>query len=92
MTEDDFRRDAAAKGYAEPVEKTWDAGQLNSGHTHEHTLYLRIATGTMILGIETDAGLVTTSLTPGGTIDVPADCHHSEQAGPEGVTFLVASK
>lgn len=92
MTEDEFRANATERRFSQPIRKTWESGRLNDGHIHESALYLRIETGVMVLGLETASGTITTTLTTGGTIIVPAGCHHFEQAGPNGVTFLVASK
>ena len=92
MTEEDYRKDAAVKGYAEPVDKTWDATHSNELHTHEQSAYLLIKAGTATLGVDTTAGLVSTTLEPGSTIEVPAGCRHFEQAGATAVQFLVATK
>ena len=92
MTEDHYRRDLAAKGYADPVEKTWEAGLFNDTHDHAQALYLRIATDEMTLEVEGENGSRKVTIGPGETIEVPGGCRHSERAGPQGVTFLVASR
>ena len=92
MTENDYRTNAAARGYSKPIAKTWDAGHSNELHTHDQTAYLLITEGTATLGISTAAGLVSTNLEAGSTIEVPAGCHHFERAEEAPVTFLVATK
>lgn len=92
MHENDYRADAASKGYGEPVAKSWAAGHSNELHTHDQSAYLLILEGTATLGIDTAAGLVSTSLQAGSTIEVPAGCRHFEQAGCLPVKFLAAKK
>lgn len=92
MNENEYRGDAAAKGYGEPITKTWDASHSNDLHTHEKSAYLLIQEGNATLGVETAAGLVSTTLAAGSAIEVPAGCRHFEQSGGAPVTFLVASK
>ena len=92
MTEDEYRRDALAKGYIEPIQKTWDTDHSNELHTHEQSAYLLIKEGTVTLGVDTSAGVVSTTLEPGSTIEVPAGCRHFEHAGGAVVHFLVATK
>lgn len=92
MTENDYRSDAAARGYEEPVLKTWNSGHSTDIHTHEKSAYLLIKDGTATLGVETAAGMVSTTLAAGSTIEVPAGCQHFEQATDVAVQFLVATK
>jgi quercetin dioxygenase-like cupin family protein len=92
MHETDFRTDAANKGYGEPVAKSWAAGHSNELHTHDRSAYLLITEGTATLGIDTAAGLVSTKLEPGSTIEVPAGCRHFERASDIPVKFLAATK
>ena len=92
MTENDYRADALAKGFWEPVAKSWSAGHRTDTHTHDQSAYLLITEGTATLGVETAAGMVSTNLGPGSTIEVPAGCRHFEQAGAAPVTFLAALK
>lgn len=92
MTENDYRNDAAARGYGKPIAKIWDVGYHTDTHTHDQTAYLLVTEGTATLGVETTAGMVATNLEAGSTIEVPAGCHHFEQAGAAPVKFLVATK
>lgn len=92
MTEEEYRRDALAKGYIEPIQKTWGADHGNELHTHEQSAYLLIKEGTATLGVDTSVGVVSTTLAAGSTIEVPAGCRHFEQAGGAAVRFLVATK
>jgi quercetin dioxygenase-like cupin family protein len=92
MTENDYRADALAKGFGEPVAKSWSAGHSTNTHTHDQSAYLLITEGTATLGVETAAGMVSTNLGPGSTIEVPAGCRHFEQAGAAPVKFLAALK
>ena len=92
MTENDYRKDASAKGYGQPIAKSWDVGYRTDTHAHDQAAYLLITEGTATLGVKTAAGMVATSLEPGSTIEVPAGCQHFEQAGAVPVKFLVATK
>lgn len=88
MTRDEYLKDAAARGYAEPVEKSWEAGRVNAMHTHDGALYLLGLEGEMTVAY--DDGAPTDTLTPGATVEVPGGVVHEERAGPAGVRFLVA--
>lgn len=92
MTEEQYRKEALAKGYIEPVQKTWDTGHSNELHTHEQSAYLLIQEGTATFGVDASAGVVSRTLEPGCTIEVPVGCRHFEQAGAVPVKFLVATK
>jgi mannose-6-phosphate isomerase-like protein (cupin superfamily) len=92
MNETDYRADALARGFAEPVAKSWSAGHSTDTHAHDKSAYLLITEGTAKLGVETAAGMVSTNLGPGSTIEVPAGCRHFEQAGETPVKFLAALK
>ena len=84
--------DAAARGYGEPISKTWDPSHSNDLHTHDKSAYLLIQEGTATLGVETAAGVVSTTLAAGSTIEVPAGCRHFEKASAGPVKFLAATK
>ena len=92
MNETDYRADALAKGFGEPLAKSWSAGHSTDTHAHDQSAYLLITEGTATLGVETVAGMVSTNLGPGSTIEVPAGCRHFEQAGEGPVKFLAALK
>lgn len=92
MNEERYRGDATARGYGEPMLKSWDAGHCTDVHTHDRSAYLLITQGTATLGVETAAGMVSTTLEAGSTIEVPAGCRHFEQAGSAAVRFLAATK
>lgn len=93
MTEDEYRDDLRAKGYADPIKKTWEAGLTNAEHQHPHALYLWISAGEMTLETRGARGAVeTVILGPSETIEVPALANHVERAGASGVTFLVARR
>jgi quercetin dioxygenase-like cupin family protein len=92
MTENDYRSDALSKGFGEPIAKGWNAGHSTDTHSHDQSAYLLITEGTATLGVETAAGMVSTNLEPGSTIEVPAGCRHFERAGAGPVMFLVATK
>jgi len=92
MTENDYRSDLTAKGYAAPSLKTWEPNKAAEMHTHDDDLYLLIQEGEMTLEVEGAGGLTTTTIAPGETIEVPAMARHTERAGAEGVTFFVARR
>lgn len=88
MTEQDYMAELARKGYPAPTTKTWEAGRLNADHTHDHALFLYILEGRMTIEMEGAAH----DLRPGDICEVPGGLPHSEQAGAEGVRFLVAAR
>lgn len=88
MTLEDYRADLKAKGYAEPVEKSWEPHRLNDTHTHDVDLYLFILEGEITVS---GPGYATTCR-PGDTVEVPGTEDHVEQVGEPGVRFLVASR
>lgn len=93
VTEDDFRTDAAAKGYETPVEKDWAAHRFNDWHTHPFCLYVYILAGQMTLELETPGGRPSvTTIGPGGAIEVPVDVRHTERMGPAGARFYSAPR
>lgn len=88
MTEEEYRTALCAKGYASPVEKTWEPGRLNDTHTHDVALFLYITAGEMTV----TQGGERTLCRPGDSVEVPGGVDHVEEVGPPGVTFLVAKK
>lgn len=93
MTEDDYRADAAAKGYQEPNAKAWEAGRFNDWHTHPFCLYVYIVEGQMTLQLEIPGSLPTvTTIGPGGAIEVPVNVRHTERIGASGARFFSAPR
>ncbi|MEQ8603192.1 MAG: cupin domain-containing protein [Marivibrio sp.] len=88
MTPDDFRKEAAARGFEAPIEKSWEAGRVNAMHTHDGALYLLGLAGEMT--VVYDDGSPPVVLGPGATVEVPGGVVHEERAGPDGVRFLAA--
>lgn len=93
MTEDDYRADAAAKGYDAPVEKNLAAGRYNDWHIHPHCLYVYVVEGQMTLELEVPGGRpAVTILEPGSTIEVPVNLRHTERMGPAGARIFSAPR
>ncbi|MEK9673159.1 MAG: hypothetical protein VW268_11760 [Rhodospirillaceae bacterium] len=93
ITEQSYRTLAEAKGYGDPMQKTWEAGLYNEPHTHDVALYLWIISGDLTLELADDTGaLDLTTIGPGETIEVLANLLHTERPGADGVSFLVARK
>lgn len=92
MTEDDYRRDAAGKGYGEPMAKTWEPGLYNADHAHDVDLFLYILEGEVNFDIAGPDGMATNRRRAGETIEVPAGTAHTERIGDAGVRFLVARR
>lgn len=88
MDEQGYRADARARGFEEPVAKTWDAGLVNDTHTHDADLFLLIRAGEMVV----ECGGGSRLCRPGDTILVAGREPHVERVGPAGVTFLVARR
>lgn len=93
MTEDEFRRAAAAKGYQEPNPKTWEACRFNDWHTHPFDLYVHILEGQMTLDVTAaDGSVTTTTIRAGENTEVPALARHTERIGGETAHFLSAPR
>ena len=93
MTEGEFRRAAAAKGYQPPNGKTWEAGRFNDWHTHPFDLYVHILEGEMTLQVEAgDGSVAVTTIGAGEQIEVPAEARHTERIGAAAAYFLSAPR
>lgn len=92
MNEDEYQAAVIEKGYADPIQKVWDAGHINHPHTHDVALYLFIQAGEMAVDVETDGHVDRKTCNAGDTIEVPAGVVHTERVSGRGVRFLVAQK
>lgn len=93
MTEDEYRSDLRAKGYADPIRKVWEPGLVDDEHHHPNSLYIWVTAGQMTLDVKGERGAIdSTTIGPGEAIELPALAQHKERAGPNGVTFLVARR
>jgi quercetin dioxygenase-like cupin family protein len=92
MTENEYHQSLSSLGYANPVQKTWQPGQLNGVHKHQMSLYLLIQQGEMTLDIGSAGSMKSTTCRAGDTVEVPANVDHIERVSSNGVTFLVASR
>ncbi len=81
---DDFKAELDRRGYPHAV-KSWDAGYQMDEHSHDFAVEGLILSGSFT--ITTDEG--TKTFSEGDRFSMVADCPHSEEAGPDGVTFLV---
>lgn len=88
MDEQAFRDLAAAEGYSEPVEVTWDIGYSMDEHIHDFDAKLFVLRGQ----ISATANGETTTCGPGDSFDYTAGTIHTEAAGPDGAVFLAARK
>jgi quercetin dioxygenase-like cupin family protein len=92
MTEDEYRRDAAARGYDAPVQKAWRAGRFNDWHVHPFCLYVYVQSGEMTLQLEGPDGPETVVCGPGEAVEVPVNMRHTERIGAAGTRFLSAPR
>ncbi|MDF1750984.1 MAG: hypothetical protein P1V34_19145 [Alphaproteobacteria bacterium] len=83
-----FRAKAQQDGFCDPLQKVVEADRFNAPHSHDDTLFLFIQAGQLTVD-KPDGSVIGT---PGKTITVAAGLDHTEQAGPEGATILVARR
>jgi quercetin dioxygenase-like cupin family protein len=88
MTLDEFRRDAAAGGFADPVDVTRDPDCVMGDHEHPFDAFALITQGDITLevaGVQTRYGV-------GDFFRLPAGTRHAERTGPQGVHYLAARR
>ena len=78
----------AADGYAGPLDRRMEPGQVVPEHTHPFDARVLVLEGEYRL---TQAG-TTRSHGPGAAFEVPAGLPHAEAAGTEGSVFLVGRR
>ena len=88
MTEQDYRRQAAAEHFAEPVLVQRDASYSLGEHDHPFEAFALIFEGEITLQV----GGVRTTYGPGETFRLAPHTPHHEAAGPQGVRYLSARK
>ncbi len=86
MNETEFRAYAAAEGYDEPEARSQPAGKFFDSHTHERDLIVLIQEGTFTV----DYGDRKDEFGPGDMCYVAPKVDHTDQAGPEGASYLLA--
>ena len=86
MNEAEFRAYAAAEGYDQPEPRTQPAGKFFDTHTHERDLIVLIQQGTFAV----DYGDRKDEFGPGDMCYVAPKVEHTDQAGPEGASYLLA--
>lgn len=88
MTEQEFRLELGAQGFAEPVPVQRDAGYALDVHQHPFEAYALITQGEFVI----EAGGLRTTYRAGQTFRLPAHLPHRESAGPQGVRYLSGRK
>ncbi len=88
MTETEYRRLLAQRGYGAPQPKTYPPHTDGPLHTHDEAVLLFVLAGEFSLA-EPDR---VTRYLPGELLDLPAGCLHAERAGPDGASVLLAKK
>ena len=87
MTEDEFRRQVMALGYAEPGIKEFEPNLDSELHTHAFNVFGLVVRGTLRLGFEDGTEAV---FPAGACCNLPAGKIHGERTGSDGATFLIA--
>src|SRR5262249_48984956 len=83
-----FRRELAAEGYDEVVERRWDPGAVAPVHRHPFTAKAIVTAGRMTI----TCGGATQEYGVGDVFFIEAETPHEETYGPEGATYLVGRK
>ena len=88
MNEEEFRNLAKEKGYGEIEYQKVDPGPEEEMHAHEHSVLSLVLSGKFKM--TTDKG--TKVFITGDLCENPAGTMYREKVGPEGGSFLFASK
>ena len=83
-----FAAALAAEGYAGPLDRRMEAGQVVPEHSHPFDVRLLVLEGEFIL----DQGGTSRRYGPGEAFEVAAGVPHAERFGPEGATYLVGRR
>ena len=86
--EADFRAQATAQGFPEPMPAPRAALLNNDTHTHDFTAFIIVLDGEFT--VTTDAGATTYG--PGETFTIVAGTPHAERAGSAGANLLIARR
>ncbi len=88
MDIDAFRRELAAEGYDEVVERRWEPAAVAPEHRHPFTAKALVTDGRMVITCAGEAR----EHAAGDVFYIEAGTPHEETYGPEGATYLVGRK
>jgi mannose-6-phosphate isomerase-like protein (cupin superfamily) len=88
MERADWEAALAADGYAGPLDRRMEAGQVVPEHTHPFDARLLILEGAFILTCRGE----TRRYGPGESFELAAGIPHAEAFGPAGATYLVGRR
>lgn len=88
MTEDEFRKVAKEKGFADLKTKGYPPHTEEPAHTHDRSVMAMVLRGEFTL--EYEDGPVTYA--PGESCELPAGTLHAEKTGAGGATLIVGFK
>jgi quercetin dioxygenase-like cupin family protein len=83
-----FEAGLQADGYAGPLDRRMEAGQVAPEHTHPFDARLLILEGEFLLTCQGE----TRRYGPGEVFELAAETPHAEAFGPEGATYLVGRR
>ena len=83
-----FEASLREDGFAGPLDRRMEAGQVVPEHTHPFDARLLVLEGEFILGQDGQ----TRRYGPGEVFEVPADVPHTESFGPTGASYLVGRR
>ena len=86
MNETEFRAYATAEGYDTPEPRSQPPGKFFDTHTHQRDLIVLIQEGAFTV----DYGDRKDEFGPGDMCYVAPNVEHTDQAGPDGATYLLA--
>ena len=88
MTEEEFRQQIRERGYGEATVKEYEPNLDKPMHTHDVSATGFVMRGKFILILEDGS----TTYAQGEWCELPAGTMHTESAGPDGATILLAYK
>lgn len=86
MNEAEFRAHAEAEGFRAPETRTQPPNRLFDTHTHKDDLIVLVTAGTLTV----DYGDRQDVFGPGDMCQVEPGIDHTDQAGPDGASYVLA--
>jgi quercetin dioxygenase-like cupin family protein len=86
MNEAEFRAYAKTEGYREPEARSLPADKFFDTHAHKDDLIVLITEGSFVV----DYGAERSEFGPGDMCHVKSGVDHTDQAGPQGASYVLA--
>ena len=88
MNPESFRQALIEEGYLEVVTKSLEPGCTLDAHSHPYDVRALVLEGEITIA----RNGVPATYRPGDVLEVERNCMHTEQCGPQGMTFMVGRR